>query len=52
MFTKKPEQEIGAAILRDGCLSGASETTPFGERPASYAKSTARQARLSSSEKT
>ena len=39
MFTKKPEQELGGDPLRKLSDRQVSETTPFGERPASYAKS-------------
>ena len=40
MFTKKPEQEIGGGDpLRTLSDRQVSETTPFGERPPSYAKS-------------
>jgi cytoskeletal protein CcmA (bactofilin family) len=39
MFTKKPEQEIGGDPLRKMSDRQVGETTPFGERPPSYAKS-------------
>lgn len=39
MFTKKPEQEMGGGDpLRKMSDRQVSETTPFGERPPSYAK--------------
>jgi len=38
MFTKKPEQEVGGDPLRKMSDRQVSETTPFGERPPSYAK--------------
>jgi cytoskeletal protein CcmA (bactofilin family) len=39
MFTKKPEQELGGDPLRKLSDRQVSETTPFGERPPSYVKS-------------
>jgi len=38
MFTKKPEQEVGGDPLWKMSDRQVSETTPFGERPPSYAK--------------
>src|SRR5215470_10859751 len=39
MFTKKPEQETGGDPLRKMSDRQAGETTPFGDRPPSYGKS-------------